>query len=97
MVSGASHVLALFPKEGATMVLDAQTAFNIIVGILISGAGWWAKEIWSALSKLREDIHDIEILLPSSYLRKDEFSDAMKTLNDKLDRIVDKLENKVDR
>ena len=79
------------------MVLDMQTAFNIIVGILIAGAGWWAKEIWSALAKLREDIHDIEVDLPSNYLKKDEFNDAMKTLNDKLDRIWAKLADKVDR
>lgn len=79
------------------MVLDLQTGFNIIIGILIAGTGWWAKEIWSALSRLRQDIHDIEVDLPSSYIRKEDFNDAMKTLNDKLDRIWYRLEEKADR
>jgi hypothetical protein len=94
---GASHVLALFSHTGATMVLDLQTAFNIIVGICIAGAGWWAKEIWNALAKLREDIHDIEVDLPSNYIKKEDFNDAMKTLNEKLDRIWFKLEDKADK
>jgi hypothetical protein len=79
------------------MILDLQTGFYIIVGMLIAGAGWWAREIWTALSKLREDIHDIEVDLPSNYLKKDEFNDAMKTLNDKLDKIWAKLADKADR
>lgn len=79
------------------MMLDMQTAFNIVVGILIAGAGWWAKEIWNALEKLREDIHKIEVDLPSSYIKKEDFSDAMKTLNEKLDRIWAKLADKADR
>jgi hypothetical protein len=94
---GASHVLALFSHTGATMVLDLQTAFNIIVGICIAGAGWWAKEIWNAVAKLREDIHDVELALPSHYVRKDEFADAIKLINDKLDRISDKLDAKQDK
>ena len=94
---GASQVLALFSHTGATMVLDLQTAFNIIVGICIAGAGWWAKEIWNAVAKLREDIHDVELALPSHYVRKDEFADAIKLINDKLDRISDKLDAKQDK
>lgn len=90
-------MLALFSHTGATMVLDLQTAFNIIVGICIAGAGWWAKEIWNAVAKLREDIHDVELALPSHYVRKDEFADAIKLINDKLDRISDKLDAKQDK
>lgn len=97
MVSGASHVLALFSHEDVTMVLDLQTAFNIIIGILIAGAGWWAKQIWDAVDRLREDLHNLEVDLPSHYVRKDEFNDAMKTLNEKLDRIWAKLADKADR
>jgi hypothetical protein len=79
------------------MVLDLQSAFNILIGIILAGAGWWTKEIWNALTKLREDVHDIELALPSHYVRKDEFSEAMKQINDKLDKIADKLDAKVDK
>jgi hypothetical protein len=79
------------------MLLDLQAAFNIAIGILIAGATWWAKEIWNALAKLREDLHRIEVDMPISYVRKDEFNDSMKTINEKLDRIWDKLADKADR
>lgn len=98
MPMGASHhVLALFSHAGAKMVLDMQTAFNIIVGILIAGAGWWAKAVWEAVSRLRDDLHELEVDLPSSYIKKEEFNDAMKTLNEKLDKIWAKLADKADR
>jgi hypothetical protein len=35
--------------------------------------------------------------MPISYVRKDEFNDSMKTINEKLDRIWDKLADKADR
>lgn len=79
------------------MLLDLQAAFNIAIGILIAGAAWWAKEIWNALAKLREDLHHIEVDLPKSYVRKDEFNDIMRGIHEKLDRIWDKLADKVDR
>ena len=79
------------------MVLDLQSAFNILIGIILAGAGWWTKEIWNALAKLREDVHDIELALPSHYVRKDEFGEAMKQINEKLDKIADKLDAKVDK
>lgn len=79
------------------MVLDLQSAFNILIGIILAGAAWWAKEIWQAVSRLRDDLHEIEVDLPSSYIKKEDFNDAMKTLNEKLDKIWFKLEEKADR
>lgn len=79
------------------MVLDMQSLFNILIGMIIAGVAWWAKQIWNALERLREDLHSIEVDLPTHYLRKDEFNDAMKTLNEKLDKIWYKLEDKQDK
>lgn len=79
------------------MILDMQVAFNIAIGIIIAGGGWWAKAIWDAINRLRDDMHEIEVDLPSNYIRKEDFNDAMKTLNDKLDKIWYKLEEKADR
>lgn len=77
--------------------MDTQLAFNIAIGIIIAGGGWWAKAIWDAIGRLRDDMHDIEVDLPSNYIRKEDFNDAMKTLNEKLDKIWYKLEEKADR
>ena len=78
-------------------MMDTQTIINTALGLIIAMVGWFAHVLWTAVSKLREDIHEIEVQLPSNYIRKEEFHDAMKTLNDKLDRIWYKLEEKADR
>jgi endoglucanase Acf2 len=77
--------------------MDTQTVINVAVSMIIACAGWFAKAIWDAVHRLQEDIHALEITLPTSYVRRDEFVDTLKMLNEKLDRIYDKLENKADR
>lgn len=89
------HVLALFSREGATM--DTQTIINSALGLIIAMIGWFAHVLWTAVNKLRDDLHDVEVSLPSYYLRKDEFHSAMATLNEKLDKIWAKLADKADR
>lgn len=96
MPMGASqHVLALFSHKGATM--DTQTIINAGLGLIVGMIGWFAHVLWTAVNKLRDDLHDVEVQLPSYYLRKDEFNSAMTTLNEKLDKIWAKLADKVDR
>ena len=79
------------------MILDLQSAFNVLIGIIMAGGAWWATQIWNAVARLRDDLHEIEVDLPSNYLKKEDFNDAMKTLNEKLDRIWYKLEDKADK
>lgn len=98
MIPGASgHLLALFSKEATTMVIDGQAIFNILVGIILSGVAWFAKTLFDAVDRLREDLHSVELLLPNNYVQKEEFKDDVKTLNDKLDKIWAKLAEKADR
>lgn len=77
--------------------MEMQAIVNLTIGLLIAIGGWFAKSLWDAVSRLKDDLHAIEVELPSHYLRKDEFGDAMRQLNEKLDRIADKLDQKADR
>lgn len=77
--------------------MDQQTIINLSAGIAVAIFGWFARVIWEAVVELRKDIHDIEVTLPSHYVRKDEFSDALKVIFDKLDRIADKIDEKADK
>ena len=77
--------------------MDTQTLINIAAGIIIAGMGWLARELWGAVKELRKDLHTIEVALPSSYIRKDEFAEGVKELKDICRQIFDRLENKADK
>jgi hypothetical protein len=77
--------------------MDTQTIINIAAGAILSVLGWFAKAIWDAVARLREDIHAIEVKLPSTYIMKQDFQEAVNNINTKLDKIWDKLEEKADR
>jgi hypothetical protein len=92
---GAGHTLALFSHTGAMM--DLQSAFNLAIGLIIAGGGWFARALWDAVQRLQKDLHDLERNLPINYVRKDEFSDSVKEIKDMLGKIFDKLDGKQDK
>ncbi len=50
--------------------MDHQTIVNIGGGIILAGIGWWARVIWDSVQRLKEDLHEIEVDLPKSYVSK---------------------------
>lgn len=78
-------------------VMDFQTVINLCAGTAVAVFGWFARELWVAVKELKEDIHKIEVELPSHYLRKDEFAEGMKEIKEMLSKIFDKLDEKADK
>jgi hypothetical protein len=93
--TGASHVLALFSHESTMM--DTQTIINTGIGIIIAGGGWFARALWDAVQKLQADIHQLEVEMPTHYIRRDEFQDGMREIKEMLGKIFDRLDNKQDK
>jgi Tfp pilus assembly protein PilO len=79
------------------MEIQPQIIINIVAGILLSGLGWFARQLWDAVKELREDIHRLEVDLPKNYTTKDDFTKAMQKVSDGLQRIYDKLDSKADK
>jgi len=77
--------------------MELQTIINFLLGLIIGGIGWAARELWGAVKKLREDLQKIEVALPSSYVRKDDFADGMREIKEMLGKIFDRLDNKADK
>jgi hypothetical protein len=78
-------------------MMDFQFVLNIAIGIILAASGWFFRVIWDAVNALKEDIHKIEVELPSHYLRKDEFAEGMKEIKEMLGKIFDKLDEKADK
>lgn len=74
-----------------------QDLFNYIVGTLLAVLGWFAKTLWDAVNALKEDLKDIEVDLPTTYVKKTELDNRLQKIETMLDKIFDKLESKVDK
>jgi len=77
--------------------MDPQNLFNIAAGVALAVVGWLARELWSAVKALRTDLQKLEVSLPTSYVAKADFKDALDKIEAGLDRIYAKLDGKADK
>lgn len=77
--------------------MDPQMMINLVAGSVLAVLGWFARVLWESVNKLQEDLHQLEVDLPSNYIRRDEFADNMKEIKEMLGKIFDRLDNKVDK
>lgn len=73
--------------------MDTQTIINFALGSLLALVGWLARQLWDAVERLRVDIHELEVELPSRYVRREEFSDGIKEIKDLCRQIFDKVDS----
>ena len=59
--------------------------------------GWFARQLWDAVQTLKNDMKNLEVELPTYYLRKDEFESKLDKIEAMLERIFDKLDHKADK
>lgn len=77
--------------------MEFQSIFNLVGGAILVAIGWWCKEIWDSVKSLKNDIKDIEVALPTSYVRKEDINSRLDKIDNVLERIFDKLDEKADK
>ena len=70
-----------------------QQLFNILFGAALTVAGWFARELWTAVQELKKDLSK----LPLVYIARQDYRDDMKDIKDMLGKIFDKLDGKQDK
>ena len=70
-----------------------QQLLNILFGAALTVAGWFVRELWSAVQELKSDISK----LPLVYVARQDYRDDMKEVKEMLGKIFDRLENKQDK
>jgi len=73
--------------------MDTQMLINLALGALLALVGWLARQLWEAVERLRSDIHELEVELPSRYVRREEFLDGIKEIKDLCRQIFDKVDS----
>jgi chaperonin cofactor prefoldin len=77
--------------------MDYQALLNIILGVALSIGGWFVRQMWDAVQNLKDDLKRIEVDMPTHYVRKDEMASRFDRIEDLLDKLYEKLDNKVDK
>lgn len=77
--------------------MDPQLIVNVAAGIIMTGMGWFARQLWDAVKELRADLHKLETNLPITYLRRDEFRDGIKEIKDLFTEVFRKIDDLKDR
>lgn len=81
-----------------------QNLYNIVEGIAIFFLGWWVNTVWKAVrdletadKSLMTRVSEVEVLVAGEYVKTERFDLAINAVFAKLDRIEDKLDEKVDK
>jgi hypothetical protein len=77
--------------------MEYQALINSVVGIAFTVAGWFAREMWSAVKELKSDLSKLREELPKTYVTRDDYRDDLKEIKELLAKIFDKLDGKADK
>ena len=76
-----------------------QHIINLLGMTAIAAVGWFCRQVWDSVQKLKDDVHNIEIELPRNYVRQDQIEiklDKIDARFDKLDLHITKLFEKIE-
>jgi cell division protein FtsB len=79
------------------MKMEFQNIVDTVLLIISGLIGWFAKELWSVLKELKEDLSSLKEDLPRSYVLREDYKQDIKDLKEIMGKIFDKLDNKLDR
>ncbi|CAB4240605.1 hypothetical protein UFOVP38_24 [uncultured Caudovirales phage] len=77
--------------------MDTQSLINVILTLISSVTGWFARELWSAVKELKADLAKLREDLPKTYVAKDDYREDIRELKEMINKIFDKLDNKSDK
>jgi hypothetical protein len=77
--------------------MDFNVILNIVLGSALAVGGWFVRQMWDAVTKLKDDLKKIEIDMPTNYVRKDDMEARFDRLEMLLDKLYEKLDNKADK
>lgn len=73
--------------------MDYQILFNIAVMIAGFLGGWVLNNIYKSIERLDADVR----AMPQHYVAKDDYRQSLERIESMLERIFDRLDNKVDK
>jgi len=77
--------------------MDMQSILNVVLMAALSIGGWFVRQMWDAVTNLKDDLKKIEVDMPTHYVRKDDMESRFDRIEALLDKLYEKLDNKQDK
>lgn len=77
--------------------MDGQTLINIIGGALLSVFGWFARQLWDSVKELKDDLHKIEVDMPTTYVTKASVEARFDKIDHQFDVLFERLNKMVEQ
>lgn len=70
---------------------------DMLIWAVMGVFGWIGRTLWNAVDKLKEDLNKLEVDMPTSYVRKVDMEARFDRIEAMLERLMTKLDSKVDK
>lgn len=77
--------------------MDFQNALDGVMALVGAVLGWFVKIIWDAIKELQKDLKETNQTIHEHYVRKEDYRLDIAEIRGMFNRIMDKLDNKVDK
>ena len=77
--------------------MESQHLINVGLGVSSAVFGWLARELWTAVKDLKEDLTTLSVELPKTYVTRDDYRADLKEIKEMLGKIFDRLDHKADK
>lgn len=77
--------------------MSVEQLLLLLIGIACGVLGWFGRELYSAVNKLKDEVQKLEVKIGTDYVRYDRLQDALKPLIQSLDEIKATLMHKADK
>jgi Zn-dependent M32 family carboxypeptidase len=77
--------------------MDWQHLINIGGAAIVGAMGWFARQLWDAVQKLKDDMNRLELHLSNNYMKSQDIRQMFNRIEIQLDKILDKVDQKADK
>ena len=77
--------------------MDFQNVLDGVMALVGAILGWFVKIIWDAIKELQRDMKETNQTIHEHYVRKEDYRIDIAEIRGMFNRIMDKLDNKVDK
>lgn len=71
--------------------INLQSVFEFVLAALMAIIGWFLREMWTAVQKLKDDLSSMREDMPRNYIQKDDYKVDISRIHEVLDKIYDRM------